>query len=211
MAVFDVEQGSDEWFEARRGLPTASEFGTVMANGKDGGASVTRTKLLHRLAGEIVTGECAPAGYRNAAMEKGNAMEAEARESYARRRKQEVRRIGFVRNFDSLKLCGASPDGFVGFDGGLEVKIATEAHVLIPMLGKPALPAEHRAQVQGNMWVCERDWWDVTIYHHRLMPAVDVRVHRDDAYIRELSDQVERFNYELNRLVESLKKMGAAG
>jgi hypothetical protein len=210
MVVFDVEQGTDEWFECRLGLATASVFSTVMAQGKDGGLSLTRTKLLHKLAGEQVTGALSADDYRSAAMDRGNAMEPLALESYARRKNVEVRRVGFVRNFSGLKVCGASPDGLIGFDGGVEVKTAAP-HVLIPMLQRPALPAEHRAQVQGNLWVCERDWWDVTVYCHAAMPAVDVRVYRDEAYIKELSDQVERFNYELKGLVERLKKMGAAG
>src|SRR5882724_9785975 len=189
LTIVDVEQGSPEWFAARKGMPTASVFSTVMASGKDGGTSITRTKLLHKLAGEIITDEPAPEGYKNAAMEKGNALEAEARDSYARRRKVEVRQVGFVRNFSGLKACGASPDGFVGFDGGLEIKIVTTSETLIPLLQKPTatMPPEHKAQIQGAMWVCERSWWDLTIYQHRLMPAVDVRVDRDEAYIKELS------------------------
>mgnify|MGYP003385780243 CR=1 FL=1 len=212
MVVFDVEQNSPEWFDCRRGIPTASVMSTVMASGRDGGASVTRTKLLHKLAGEIITEEVAADGYRNAAMEKGKALEDEARQSYARRKKAEVRRIGFVRNFSGLKTCGASPDGWVGFDGGLEIKIATEAHIIIPMLQHPAkMPSEHKAQVMANIWVCEKDWWDLTIFFHRSMPAVDVRVFRDDVYIREMSNEVEKFNWELKKLTEQLRSMGAAG
>jgi hypothetical protein len=211
LTIYDCEQGTDEWRLIRAGLPTASVFSTVMASGKDGGASITRTKLLHRLAGELITGEPAPEGYRNGAMDRGNALEAEARDSYARRKKVEVQRVGFVRNFDGLKACGASPDGLIGFDGGLEVKTA-EAHVLIPMLERPAsMPPEHRAQVQGSMWVCERDHWDVTVYCHREMPAMDIRVYRDEAFIRELSNAIEIFNHDLKKLVERLRNMGAAG
>ena len=87
MVMFDVEQGSAEWHECRRGIPTASVFSTVMAIGKDGGASITRTKLLHKLAGEIITEEVAPDGYWSAAMERGKALEDEARDSYSRRKK----------------------------------------------------------------------------------------------------------------------------
>lgn len=207
----DVEQGSQAWFEARLGLVTASNFSIVMASGRDGGPSLTRTKLLHRLAGEIITGEPAPEGYKSAAMERGNALEAEARESYARRKNVNLRRVGFVRNFSGLKKCGCSPDSLIGFDGGLEVKTA-EAHVLIPMLQRPAaMPPEHRAQVQGCLWICERDFWDVTVYCHRSMPAMDVRVYRDEAFIKQLSNEVERFNFDLKRLVEQLQNMGAAG
>jgi hypothetical protein len=212
MTVFDVEQGTPEWFECRRGVPTASVMSTVMASGKDGGASITRTKLLHKLAGEIVTGEVAADGYRSAAMEKGKVLEDEARESYSRRKKVEVQRIGFVRNFSGLKTCGCSPDSWIGFDGGLEIKVATEAHVIIPLLQQPArMPPEHKAQVMANIWICEKEWWDLSIYFHRSMPAMDVRVYRDETFIRDMSDQVERFNHELNRLTQQLRTMGAAG
>ena len=211
MKVFNVEQGTDAWFECRRGIPTASNFSTVLASGVDGGESVGRSKYMQRLAVEIITEELSPEGFKSAAMEKGNALEHEARSSYASRKNAEVQQVGFVRNFEGLKLCGASPDGLIGFDGGLEIKIATEAHILIPMLKKPILPPAHRAQVQGNIFVCERDWWDLTIYMHRAMPAVDVRVYRDETYLKMLSGEIEKFNWELKKLVEQLRNMGAAG
>jgi hypothetical protein len=212
LEIIDVEQRSPEWYAARAGVVTASVFSTVMASGKNGDVSVGRTKLLHKLAAEVITGEPAADGYQSAAMMKGVALEAEARESYARRKRFDPQLVGFVKNFDGLKACGCSPDGLIGFDGGLEIKIATEAHILIPMLQRPAsMPPEHRAQIQGSMWICERDWWDLTIYHHRAMPAVDVRVYRDDNFIKELSNEVQRFNFELKRLVEQLRAMGSAG
>jgi hypothetical protein len=211
LVILDVVQGSDDWLRARIGIPTASNFSIIMASGKDGGPSITRTKLLHRMAGEILTQEPSPDEYRNAAMDRGNALEDEARQSYAKRKGAILQPVGFAKNFSGLRHCGASPDSLLGFDGGLEVKTAA-AHVLIPMLKQPAkMPSEHRCQVQGNMWVCERNWWDVTIYCHRAMPAMDVRVYRDDAFIKELSNEVEKFNFELRRLVDSLKAMGAAG
>ena len=57
----DIEQGTPEWLELRRGCCTASNFATIIASGKDGGESVTRRKLLHTMAGEILTGEVAGA------------------------------------------------------------------------------------------------------------------------------------------------------
>lgn len=211
LVIYDCVQGSEEWFRCRMGIPTASVFSTVMASGKDGGVSITRTQLLHKLAGEVITEQPAEETFRSIAMERGNALEAEARESYCRRKGVEPRHIGFAKNFEGLKTCGASPDSLIGFDGGLEVKTA-RPDVLVPMLQRPAaMPAEHRAQVMGNMHVMERDWWDLTIYSHRDMPALDVRVYRDEAYIREMSNQIEIFNYDLKTLVEQLRKMGPAG
>lgn len=207
----ECEQGSDEWKLARLGLVTASHFATVMASGCDGDQSITRTKLMHRLAGEIITGEPAEETYKSIAMMRGNAIEDEARASFARRKKITLRPIGLIRNFAELKRCGASPDSLIGFDSGLEIKSA-RADILIPMLDNPArMPPAHRAQVHGNMWVSERDEWWLSIYCHRAMPALDIQIRRDEKFIREISDAVERFNYELMKLVERIKRMGQAG
>ena len=209
--VIDCIQGTDEWHRAKIGIPSASNFATIMANGKDGSPSITRAKLMHRLAGEIIMDQPAPEGYRNAAMDRGNAIEAEARESYARRKKVEPQLVGFVKNFEGLKHCGASPDALLGFDGGLEIKSA-EASVLIPLLDRPqSAVTDHRAQIQGNMMVCDRSWWMLTIYCHPLMPALDIPIERSDSYIAELSEHIQKFNYELKKLVERLRNMGAAG
>ena len=206
--IFDFEQGSDAWRLIRCGLVTASVFGTVMASGRDGGASITRTQLMHKLAGEILTGEPAEE-YRNAAMDRGNAMEAEAREAYARLRGDDLRQVGFVKNFTGLKHCGCSPDSLVGFDGGLEIKTA-KPEVLIPLLlkGPQAWPQEHKAQIQGNLWVCERNWWDLSIYWPKMPPYI-ARIYRDEIFIADMCKEIERFNFELVRLVKQLRKMGA--
>jgi hypothetical protein len=80
-------------------------------------------------------------------------------------------------------------------------------------LQKPnSVPSEHKAQIQGSMWICERNHWDLTIYCHRSMPALDVLgIERDDRFIQELSNEVERFNFDLKKLVQSLRNMGEAG
>lgn len=211
LVIVDCEQGSEEWFEARLGIPTASNFAAIMATGRNGDESKMRENLLHRLASECVTGLVAEDEYRSYAMNRGRTLEDEARQSYCRRKKVEVRRIGFGRNFDGLKLCGASPDALVGFDGGLEVK-TMRPDLLIPLLSRPTLTMpQHKAQVQGNMMVFERDWWDLTVYANARMPAADIRVFRDDLYIKELHEQIQVFNYDLKRLVERLKNMGMAG
>jgi hypothetical protein len=208
LVVHDVEQGSDSWFAARLGIPTASYFSTIMADGKDGDASKTRTSYMYRLASEIITGMPAEETFKSKAMERGNAMEPEAISDYERRRNVEVRRVGFATNFSGLKLCGASPDGLVGFDGGLEIK-TMRGDLMIPLLlkGSQMVPS-HRVQVHGNMLVWEREWFDLKIYWP-MMPDYTVRVYRDDRYIKDMHDQIERFNFEVDRLVETLRRMGA--
>lgn len=205
----DVVQGSEDWFKLRLGLVTASMFGVVMAEGKDGGPSLTRTQLLHRLAGERLTGMPGEETPKTRAMERGKEMEPDAIADYVERTGADLYRVGFVTNFEGLLHCGGSPDALVGYDGGVETK-TMRPDLMIPMLLKGAsmLP-EHRAQVQGYIWLCDRAWWDLKVFYPG-MPNFTVRCVRDDAYIREMSQQIEKFNWDLDSLVQRLRKMGAA-
>ena len=196
--IIDCEQNSPEWFAARAGIVTASTFAKVLAQGKDGGASVGRRDLMLKLAGEILTGEPAPEGYRNADMDRGHEHEPRARALYSLRYATPIR-VGFIRNGRK----GSSPDSLVGDKGGLEIKCAIPA-VQIDRLLKGRVPPEHVAQVQGNIWVSEREWWDFMSFCPGLPPLV-VRAPRDDAYIANLAKAVDAFNEELDAVVNSIR------
>lgn len=200
MKIIDCEQGSPEWFSARAGIPTASEFHTVMAKGKGGGESLTRKTYLLKLAGEIITGEPMES-FTNAHMERGKAMEDEARDLYSFMTDSDPLRVGFVTN----GKAGASPDSLIGDRGGLEIKTKLP-HLLIDLLLKGEMPPEHKAQVQGCMWIAEREWWDFAAYWPKL-PLFTKRIIRDDTYIRTIADAVDQFNDELDATVERLRAM----
>lgn len=198
MQVFnDIEQGSVEWFAARAGIPTASRFATVMAKGE----GKTRAEYMRKLAGEIITGELAE-GYTTSHMERGKLMEDEARETYAFINSVEPYQVGFIRSGDK----GASPDSLIGTLGGLEIKTALP-HIQIDRLERDRLPPEHKAQVQGNLWISEREWWDFVSYWPRL-PMLITRVYRDEPYIKTMSDEIDRFNDEKAALVERIRAYG---
>ena len=200
MQIVDCEQGSPEWFKARAGIPTASEFHTVMAKGKGGGESLTRKTYLLKLAGEIITGEPMES-FTNAHMERGKAMEDEARDLYSFMTDSDPLRVGFVTN----GKAGASPDSLIGDRGGLEIKTKLP-HLLIDLLLKGEMPPEHKAQVQGCMWIAEREWWDFAAYWPKL-PLFTKRIIRDDTYIRSIADAVDQFNDELDATVARLRAM----
>ena len=192
--IFDCEQGSDEWFACRAGIPTASKFATVMAKGE----GKTRSKYMRQLAGEILTGEPMES-FSNGHMDRGKEMEDEARETYAFINDADIRRVGFIRNGKK----GASPDSLVGTEGGLEIKTALP-DIQIERLLSGKLPSEHVAQVQGNIWISERDYWDFVSYWPKL-PLLTVRVFRDDIYIKNMTSEIDRFNDELAAMVESVR------
>ena len=199
MQIFEeIEQGTADWFECRKGIPTASKFATVIAKGE----GKTRSEYMRKLAGEILTGEPAET-FRNDHMERGNLMEDEARQTYAFLNSVEIQRVGFIRNGNK----GASPDSLIGTNGGLEIKTALP-HIQIDRLERNRLPPEHVAQVQGNLWVSEREFWDFVSYWPKL-PVLTVRVYRDEEYIKNLASEIDRFNDELAALVERIRNYGA--
>ncbi|NTG07195.1 lambda exonuclease family protein [Rhizobium rhizogenes] len=197
LQIIDCDQNSPEWTMARLGIPTASKFATVMAKGE----GKVRSEYMRKLAGEILTEEPAES-FTSAHTERGHDMEEIARREYAFITGNEPQLVGFIRNGNK----GASPDSLIGTNGGLEIKTALP-HIQIDRLERDRMPPEHKAQVQGNLWVSEREWWDFVSYWPKL-PVLTVRVPRDEEYIKAMSDEVDRFNDELAELVERVRRYG---
>lgn len=197
--IFDFAQGTDEWRAARCGIPTASNFSDILAQGK----GLTRASYMRRLASEIITGEPCES-FTTAAMERGKAMEAEARDLYEYVQDETLQQVGFIRNGAN----GCSPDSIIGADGALEIK-TQRGDLLIETLLKDEFPPEHRAQCQGVLWVSERKWIDLIVYWPK-MPLFVKRAYRDEEYITALESAVSTFNVDLAKLVERVRGYGLA-
>lgn len=195
--IFNCEQGTPEWHEARRGIATASNFSKILAKGE----GKVRATYMRTLAGEIITG-AVHEGYKSSAMERGNTMEAEARRFYALMSDNDPVQVGFIRN----GKVGYSPDSLVGSKGLLEIK-SQQPDLLIETIERDTFPSVHVAQCQGGLWVAEREWIDLVIYWRR-MPQFKKRLYRDEAYIASLARAVDVFNVELHELVERVRRYG---
>lgn len=198
MQIIECDQNTEEWHKARMGIPTASMFATVMASGRGGGDSKTRATYMRKLAGEIITGEPME-GFTNKDLERGHAMEPDARNYYSLVTGNTPKLVGFIRNGDK----GGSPDALIGDDGVLEIKTAAP-HILIGYIEADKFPSEHIAQCQGNLWVSGRDWLDLVVYWPK-MPTFIKRIERDPVYIAGLSKAVDEFNVELVALVKRVR------
>jgi hypothetical protein len=193
-----IHQGSPEWLELRRGIPTASRFKDIVTT--KGMPSKSREKYLYDLAGERLSGEVKePRKYGS--MQKGNDREQEARAYYEFTTDSDVRQVTFV-FLDDARRVGCSPDGLVGASGGFETKNA-EPHVQVERLEKGWSKAAHFQQVQGCLWICAREWWDIQSYSRNLRNIV-IRFHRDEKFIATLAVEIKAFNQELDELVKRL-------
>ncbi len=190
LEIFDCEQGSPEWFACRLGVPTASNFAAILAKGE----GKTRRSYLLKLAGELLTGEQAES-YSNPHLERGKAMEDDARQAFAFQYDMEPISVGFMKS----GRVGASPDSLIGEDGLLEIKTKLPA-LQLDVLERGKLPPEHVAQVQGQLWVSGRTHCHFVSYWPRL-PLFHTVVDRDNAYIDKLAQTVADFVGELDQLV----------
>jgi hypothetical protein len=62
-------------------------------------------------------------------------------------------------------------------------------------------------QIQGQLWIAERQWLDMLSYHPEMPPAL-IRVARDEAYITKLGAAVEAFAALLAQHAEVLRTRG---
>lgn len=198
----ECEQGSQEWLQARLGIPTASMFHVIANKGERGKYLGAREAYLYQLAGERITGEIAES-YDGGPLARGHRMEDEAREVYELITGEQCKRVGFAIN--DVWRAGASPDSLVGKHGGLEVKSKKPAlHIKVIRDFKEQVPPEHVAQVQGTMGILQRGWWDFISYWPRMRPFI-VRVERDEKEIARIKTEVRLFNDELDALVKELQ------
>jgi hypothetical protein len=197
--IIDVEQGSPEWFLCRSGIPTASCFDKVLAKGRGGEESKTRRDYLYQLADEAIYRDPVET-YTNANMERGRLWEAEARDIYALENDVVPQQVGFVRNHTFN--AGYSPDSLIGMNGQLEIKTMFP-RLWVPHVIHGSHPAEFTPQLQGGLWVGEREWVDLMIYWPRRRPYI-TRVYRNEPYIAQLAKAVEAFNGELAATIDAL-------
>lgn len=191
----NAPQGSEAWLLERAGRATASCFSDVLAKGQ----GKTRAAYMRRVLAERLTGKPIET-YQNSHMDRGTEQEPYARMEYEVQTGSLVEQVGFIPHPEIM--AGASPDGLVDTDGGVEIKSVIPT-VQVETLLRGGYPPEHRPQIQGNLWIANRRWWDFASYcpdmpeHLRLYVF---RVERDERYIETLAGEVVHFLDEVDAL-----------
>lgn len=168
----NLVQGSDEWLKARLKIITASQVKSLTTpTGKIANNEDSRGIVYEKVA-ERITGR-AQEQFENKHMERGNEFEPFARDMYSDKIAP-VKEMGFiVRDFGKFKI-GYSPDGLVGEDGLIEIKVLSRTkHVKEICQDKD--PVEHMMQMQAGLLVTERKWCDYIAYYNGMKPRI-VRV-----------------------------------
>lgn len=188
-----MEQRTEDWFKARLGKATASKFNVIMAGDKYAGWKNYKADLVI----ERITGVKTDM-YQSAEMQWGTDTEPLARLVYSLMSGNEVKEVGFIEH--ETLAAGASPDGLIGEDGGVEFKCPnTSTH--IATLRTRKVPSQYLPQVHGGMWLTGRKWWDFVSFDPRLPENAKIfitRVKRDEEYITKLEEQVTKFLAEVD-------------
>tara|TARA_Y100000310_G_C20679575_1_gene815119 strand:+ start:2005 stop:2616 length:612 start_codon:yes stop_codon:yes gene_type:complete len=203
MEIIECTQGEDEWLQTRLGKVTASRFKDVISKGRGNAPSKTREAYMLQLVAELLTDQPQD-NFTNAAMEWGTETEPQARATYEFASGLDVVEVGFITHSEHI---GVSPDGLIGDNGLLEIKCPKTTTHLQRVRGG-VFPTEYKAQVQGQLWVSEREWCDFVSFDPRIVGPSSyfcIRVNRDEDYIKELESKVNQFVGEMLTIYEELK------
>lgn len=200
MITLEIPQYSDEWYQARVGIPSASNFDKIIT--PKGEPSNQNKNYMYQLAGERLTG-IKTETYQNASMIRGLELEEEARNLFKMVTDLEVKEVGLCYEGES-KLFSCSPDGLLD-DAGLEIKCPI-IHTHVSYLLAGTIPRKYIPQIQGSMLVTGFDKWWFCSYYPGLPPLI-LRVKKDTVFVAKLIDLMKSFVKQLNETTEKLKAL----
>jgi len=191
----DTIQGSPEWWKARRGIPTGSQFSRIITAKKGdyaAGAKHYQAELIAEALGWQSGFQGTPDTQR------GNLMEKEALRWLAFEHGIKTRECGFF--ISDCERYGASPDGIVV--GGIEpVEVKCPAlNTFLKWRADGELPDDHKAQCHGEMILTGADkCYFVAYADHEQLDNWLIVVERDE-FTAKLKKHLERFCEELEAM-----------
>ena len=207
MIVNTAPQGSPEWLLARAGLATASMFKTARERLKNGDLSAASKNYAFRVAVERISGYPMDEGnFQTWAMKRGQELEPEARDAVSLHLAADIQECGFVTT--DCGRFGASADGLIGDDQGVEIKcLVSPERVRDALLNNDI--SDFMDQIQGGMWITGRSVWHLAVYTPILAGvsrSLTVwTVPRDDQYIAKLEADLHTFDALVSEYISKLE------
>jgi putative phage-type endonuclease len=206
-----LQQGTDEWRQARCGSIGASDAPSVVRRTKTGYSadreSLMAVKVLERITNKPID------IYKTPAMIQGTEREPDARLLYQMVKGVEVEEVGLITH-PRINGTHASPDGFVLVPGGtaiaglIEIKCPQPAKHLDTLISEQ-ISNDHIVQMQWQMACTVHAWCDFVSFNPDFPPHMQMwikRVHRDSARIAELEGEITQFIRELEAKVDKLTR-----
>jgi putative phage-type endonuclease len=171
----DVDQRSEEWLIARRGIATASNFSKVITS--QGKRSTQISNYAFELAADRFMDEIEE-NFQSHAMKRGEELEPVAKTFYEIHSGNDVTECGFYKTtLDDGSEIGCSPDGLIGEDGLIEIKCPLKSQHM-KNLTSDKLPTEYIAQVQGQLFIMDRKWCDFVSFNPSFKEGFQLKVFR---------------------------------
>ena len=139
-----IEQKTQEWYNARNNLITASDFAQALGHGKFG----TQKQLIEK---KVILDDFKV--LNNPFFEWGNLFEPVACDVYSHMHSANVHEFGLIRH-PKYNYFGASPDGITDEGIMLEIKCPFKRKIT------GEIPLQYYYQIQGQLDVCELDECD---------------------------------------------------
>lgn len=203
---YDVAQGSDRWSILRMGRASSSDFDQIITPTGLVAKGDKVDKYENRLIAEIMLMRPVRTMAPSYAMERGKALEPEARDAYEFATGKKLIHAGFIT--DDLGHYGCSPDALVKDENiGVEIKcpLSEEKHIGY-LLDPKSFIDEHKPQVQGQIFVAGFDAVDMISYFPEL-PRVIVRAEPIEIFQTNLKIALDglwsRMNEKIERLVDA--------
>ena len=198
---YEVEQRSDEWFQAKRGKMSASNADTILANGKG-----LETYIYSLMAEYYSKGE--KVHYTNADIERGILLEPEAKIEFQFYTGLDIKEVGYV-EFNEYILV--SPDGLIGDDGLIEIKCPNDS-IYFKLLLSNNIKPEYIAQMQMQMYVTDRQYCYFVSYNPNFEKSLYIKkINRDEEMIDKLKKGLERGTELIKEIKENFRKVGTNG
>lgn len=218
--VLDAPQRSPEWRQSRTGVATASRAVDILGRLKTGLPNQAQQDYYTQLIVEILTGEPQDDIWQTVHQKRGIDCEQFAIRDVASLTGWDIDRPGFLMMRDCA--AGCSPDGMVGTDTVVEVKVLKSTnHVkLIRDAGglRGNVPAAYLPQARHLLWVTGADAlefaaWDdrfpkgLRIYRATLL-ARDAGLTEYDSAVRTFIDSVAAEAARLMDMSDNLEVSG---
>ena len=185
-----IIQRSDEWFNVRKNLITASDMAQALNKGKFG----SQKDFLIKKINNLVENSNTYIQSDNVALLWGVKYEEVANKIYMKRNKVEVFEFGLIKH-PTLDCFGASPDGISELGIMLEIKCPFKRKI------DGSIPDQYWMQIQGQLEVCdleECDYLECKLRQYNNEDAFLSDSHTDYILTKDLNEKGIVIEYKKN-------------
>ena len=202
MILHDFAQYSKEYWALKLARPSASSINKILTS--TGKPASSQDTYMNNLLAEDLAG-VAFQGHQTDAMARGLEMESEAADYYEFVTDQKTFQMGCITNPKVNEHVIISPDRWSPENkvAGLEIKCPMPPNQVKYLLGQKC-PSDYMPQLQCSMWITETEHWDFLSYHPDL-DCLLLTVDRDDAWIKLLEEEIDKFMEKFETRRQKLK------